>query len=65
MNQLNAYVDLKNIIEGENEVLVRFTLPEGLKKAEDIRLKVVLIKDNEETVNQQNTESVANQEQTN
>ena len=65
VNQLNAYVDLKNIIEGENEVLVRFTLPEGLKKAEDIRLKVVLIKDNEETVNQQNTESVANQEQTN
>ena len=29
VKDLNAYIDLKNTIEGNNEVIVRFTLPEG------------------------------------
>lgn len=45
VKDLNAYIDLKNTIEGNNEVIVRFTLPEGLKLVEEARVNVVISKE--------------------
>lgn len=45
VNDLNAYVDLKNTVEGNNEVIVRFTLPSGLKLVDEVRVNVLVSKD--------------------
>ena len=45
VKDLNAYIDLKNTIEGNNEVIVRFTLPEGLKLVDEARVNVVISKE--------------------
>lgn len=45
VNDLNAYVDLKNTVEGNNEVIVRFTLPNGLKLVDEVRVNVLVSKD--------------------
>ncbi len=45
VNDLNAYVDLKNTVEGNNEVIVRFTLPNGLKLVDEVRVNVLISKD--------------------
>lgn len=45
VNDLNAYVDLKNTVEGNNEVIVRFTLPNGLKLVDEVRVHVLISKD--------------------
>lgn len=44
VNDINAYVDLKNTVEGNNEVLVRFTLPENLKNTDEVKTGVILEK---------------------
>ncbi|MDE7430642.1 MAG: hypothetical protein K2N34_01800 [Lachnospiraceae bacterium] len=46
VNDLDAYVDLKNTVEGNNEVIVRFTLPNNLKLVEEVRVNVFISKDN-------------------
>lgn len=46
VNDLDAYVDLKNTVEGNNEVIVRFTLPNDLKLVEEVRVNVFISKDN-------------------
>lgn len=45
VNDLNAYVDLRNTVEGNNEVIVRFTLPDGLKLVDEVRINVFISKD--------------------
>ncbi|MCI8669035.1 MAG: hypothetical protein HFI34_05885 [Lachnospiraceae bacterium] len=40
MGDLNAYVDLRNAREGINEVIVRMTVPEGLKLSSEVRANV-------------------------
>lgn len=44
LDELNAYVDLKNTVEGNNEVILRFTLPNGLKIETEVRVNVLLTK---------------------
>lgn len=44
VNNLNAYVDLKNTVEGNNEVIVKFTLPEGLRVVSEVRVNVLITK---------------------
>lgn len=46
VNNLNAYVDLKNTVEGNNEVIVKFTLPEGLRVVSEVRVNVLITKNN-------------------
>lgn len=58
INDLDAYVDLKNTVEGNNEVIVRFALPNGLRLAEEIRVNVFISKD---SVNNENTTTSAEQ----
>lgn len=56
VNDIEPYVDLRNTVEGNNEVLVRFTLPEGLSLAQEVKVNVVLTKINSETTtNVENT----------
>lgn len=56
VNNLNAYVDLKNTVEGNNEVIVKFELPDGLRVNQEIRVNVAITKNNDETtsINQNN-----------
>lgn len=42
VNEINAYVDLKNTVEGNNEVIVKFTLPDGLRLVQESRINVLL-----------------------
>ena len=42
VNKLEPYVDLKNTVEGNNEVIVHFTLPEGLSLVDDVKINVVM-----------------------
>lgn len=49
MGDLNAYVDLRNAREGINEVIVRMTVPEGLKLSSEVRANVQVTAIQEET----------------
>ncbi len=49
MGDLKAYVDLRNVIEGRNEVIVKMTIPEGLKLSADVRANVMISKEQSET----------------
>lgn len=49
MGDLNAYVDLRNVIEGRNEVIVKMTIPDGLKLSADVRANVLISKEQSET----------------
>lgn len=50
MGVLNAYVDLRNAKEGVNEVIVRLTIPKGLKLYSEVRANVtILVKQTETT----------------
>lgn len=51
VNNLNAYIDLKNTIEGRNEVIVKFTVPEGLRVVQEVRLNVVITKNQQSETN--------------
>ena len=57
INDLKPYVDLKNTEEGENEVIVKFILPESLKLDEEVRIHVILAAD--ATVTNPETTTVA------
>lgn len=63
INNINAYVDLRNTVEGNNEVLVRFVVPENLKYVNEVKVNV-LLKKNEETVttNMESTNATGNEE---
>ncbi len=57
VNEIEPYVDLRNTVEGNNEVLVRFTLSEGLSLVQEVKVNVVLTKINETTTNGESTEN--------
>lgn len=44
INDINAYVDLRNTVEGNNIVLVRFVVPENLKYTNEVKVNVLLKK---------------------
>lgn len=45
VNNVNAYVDLRNTVEGNNEVIVRLTIPNNLKLVNEVKVNVVLTKE--------------------
>lgn len=49
LGALNAYVDLRNVREGVNEVIVKITIPENMKVVSDIRAHVMITRIPEET----------------
>ena len=57
VNDLQPYVDLKNTVEGNNEVMLKYTLPENLKAAGDINVFVYLTKIEEDTTVAENPSS--------
>ena len=44
LDEIHAYVDLKNTVEGNNEVILRFNLPEKLRTETEVRVNVLLTK---------------------
>ena len=55
VNKLEPYVDLKNTVEGNNEVIVHFTLPEGLSLVDDVKINVVMKNNTVQESTQQDT----------
>lgn len=55
MGDLNAYVDLRNAREGVNEVIVRMTLPDGLKLNSEVRANVLVSSEQAETTTEPET----------
>ena len=55
MGDLNAYVDLRNARVGTNEVIVRMTVPEGLKLSSEVRANVQVTSLQAETTSIQET----------
>jgi YbbR domain-containing protein len=49
LDGLNAYVDLKNTVEGNNEVILKLTLPDGLRVLTEVRVNVLLTKNVDDT----------------
>lgn len=49
VNNLQPYVDLKNTVEGNNEVILKFTVPENLRVTNDVSVYVYLTKIEEDT----------------
>ena len=64
VNNLNAYVDLKNTVEGNNEVIVKFTLPEGLRVVSEVRVNVLITKNNSNNNGETTTASTGSTENT-
>lgn len=64
VDNLNAYVDLKNTTAGNNEVIIKVTLPNGLKLEEDPRAIVVLNKSQESTIQPTTQETTTTNETT-
>ncbi len=56
IDKLEAYVDLKNTVEGDNEVIVKFTLPDGLKQNDEVRVTVRIEKNDTGTESETETE---------
>lgn len=56
VDSLNAYVDLKNTAPGNNEVIIKFTIPSGLRLEEEARANVLISKLQESTTQQPTTE---------
>lgn len=57
LGDLNAYVDLKNVREGVNEVIVRLAVPENMKLISDVRADVNITSLEPETTTELETES--------
>lgn len=60
VNNIEAYVDLKNTVEGVNQVMLRFTLPDGLKSSNVTQLTV-----NMKLIEEQQTSTNNSEESTN
>lgn len=58
LGDLNAYVDLKNVREGVNEVIVKLTIPEGMKLISDVRADVLITSLEPETTTEATSENV-------
>lgn len=44
LDEINAYVDLKNTVEGNNEVILRFNLPDNLRTEAEVLVNVLVTK---------------------
>lgn len=64
IDNIKAYVDLRNAIEGENEVIVKMTLLDGLKIDSEVRAVVNLINSSQQSATQSTTESQTTANQT-
>ena len=57
-------MDLKNTVEGNNEVIVKFTLPEGLRVVSEVRVNVLITKNNSNNNGETTTASTGSTENT-
>lgn len=51
LDEIHAYVDLKNTVEGNNEVILRFNLPDKLRTEAEVRVNVLVTKIADDTTN--------------
>jgi len=58
---LDPYVDLKNAVEGANEVMVKFTLPDNMKTNSEVRVTVNLTAQADSGTTTETTTAAANE----